>query len=312
MGIADSIVSSIGSEGAPAPQAAEPSGDSTNVDAQNPGTPSPESPQTSEVSKEEGQDIGGKDETQGKDLEFAKRFNVLTRREKQINEKNQEVSQKWNEVQEFQKDREMIKEDPVSFLEKHGWKFNDLAEFVLNDKKKTPESQISELQKRLESFENEKKKESETKEQEQKRKQEEETINSFKKNIEDTVKQNTEEFELVNQFGEYETVYQVIENYYNQHNTILDVKEAAKHVEKYLEGQLEKASGTKKFKSRFHSALDQRKEEEGTSQTPRTLSNDQVTSSSGSEAKSEGYLPYEESIQRSADLIRQAWQKKRS
>lgn len=259
-------------------------------------------------------------ELKGEDDDFVRRFNSLTRREKMLNERDQEIKGRWNEFQEYQKERESLKNDPVSFMEKHGWKFNDLADFVLNDRKMSPEQQISKLQEKLDRLENDRKREKEEAETQTKRQKYDETIGNYKKELKTFVQGKGEELELVNHFGEYEMVYDVIESYYNTNGTILDVAKAAQEVEKYLEAQLEKATSTKKFKSKFATAPEEKRggeeakpkfpPESGMRETPRTLSNDSVSSSASTTEKS-NYLSDEESKARAAEMIRQSWLKRK-
>lgn len=260
---------------------------------------------------------------QTEDLDFSRRFNALTRREKLILEKDQEVKQRYSEIQEYQKEKDLLKSDPVGFLEKHGWKFNDLADFVLNDRKLSPERQMSELQKKIDQLENERKREKEETETSKKTQKYQETITNYKKQIKEFVDSKADDFELINQFGEHDTIYDVIENYYNQHGTILEVEKAAREVEKYLESQLDKAASTRKFKSRFSAQASEEPKSEGEpvkpkfppqsgiSESPRTLTNETAYSGSASASEKVNYLSDEESKARAADFLRQAWSKQK-
>lgn len=257
------------------------------------------------------------------DDDFVRRFNALTRREKMLNERDSEIKSKWNEYQEYQKERESLKSDPLAFMEKHGWKFNDLADYVLNDRKTTPEQQISKLQEKIDRLEAERKKEREDAENNQKAQKYTETINNYKKELRKTIEEKGDELELINHFGEYDMVYDVIENYYNTHGTILETAKAAAEVERYLEQQLERASSTKKFRARLNPNTPDEKqggesakpkfppepESDNRRMSPRTLTNDAVSTSSISEKG--GYLSDEESKERAAEMIRQSWLKKK-
>lgn len=248
--------------------------------------------------------------------DFVRRFNELSRREREFVERQKQFKDQYGQYQEYEKERSLIKDDPISFLEKHGWKFQDLADHVLNDNRKTPDRQVSELQKRIDQMEAERKREIEEKERLEKENKNRETVNAFKTKIKDEVSSNNEQFELINHFGEYDTVYDVIEKYYHNTGQILDTTKAAQEVEKFLESQFEKAATTNKIKKRFNLSFEEAVKENATAEAqkqsePSTLTNEMVSSSNLTTSEPQKtYLSEEESKARSAQIIKDYFLKK--
>lgn len=274
-------------------------------------TPAPSQEQSASPSQEQV-------ETQPKeDPDFVRRFNALARKEREIREKEQQFRSQMGQFEAYQKERELIKEKPLDFLEKHGWNFNQLAEYVLNDKKPTADMQVSELQKRIDQLENMRKQEIEDRQKTEQEQKNQEAINNFKTKIKSTVSEKLDNYELINHFGEFDLVYDVISSYYANHGQILDIDKAAEQVESYLEQQFEKAAATNKFKKRFNLAehlgeAQKPSSEPAAKQTmPQTLTNDYVANSpSPTTSEPAPYLSEEESKAKAADLIRQHFLKK--
>lgn len=246
------------------------------------------------------------------DPDFIRRFNALARKEREIREREQKFKDRYGEYEGYQREREKIKENPLEFLESNGWSFQDLADFVLNNNKSTPDQKVSKLQQRIDQLEAERKKEIEDRARMEQEYRAQQTVSDYKANIKKEISANNEQFELINQFKEYDTVYEVIENYYNQNGVILEVSKAANEVEKYLESQFEKAASTSKLKKKFSHYFqpDPSKEDEGQSKQasfsePSTLTNDVVSSSAASSSTNSTYLSDEESKRRAAEILRE-------
>lgn len=253
------------------------------------------------------------------DLDFTRRFNALSRREREILQREQQFKDQYGQYESYQKERELLKSNPVEFLEKNGWKFNELADYVLNDQKPTADRQVSELQKRIDQLENERKMEIEQRQKAEQDQKNQAQITQFKENMKAQIT-GKDDYELVNHFGEYDLVYDVIENYFNQYKTILPVDKAAAEVENYLEKQFTRAAETNKFKKRFNLANELAnpgesqqpgQSEPAPSFPPRTLTNDSVANTQpASTQPTEHYLSDEESKRRSAQLLQDHFRKK--
>ena len=246
------------------------------------------------------------------DDDFVRRFNALSRREREILQREQQFKEQYGQYEGYQKERELLKKDPVGFLEKNGWSFQDLADYVLNDRKKTPDMQVSELQKKIEALETERREERERKEQAEQQKKYQEIIDAHKEKIKTTVNEAGEKYELISHFGEYDMVYDVIDAYYRNNGSILDIDKAAAEVEKYLEDRFSKAVSTNKLKKRFNletPAPSETKPESMTSEQaftppPRTLTNDSVVNSLTADNAQQEYLSDDESKRRAAEFLK--------
>jgi len=250
------------------------------------------------------------------DPDFVRRFNALSRREQETIKRERELKEKYSEYENYQRERAKLKENPLEFLEANGWNFKDLADFVLNDQKPTAENQVSKLQRKIEEIENERKREIEERERREKESYNNQVITTFKNNIKQEVASNVDQYELINHYGEFDTVYEVIENYYNQHGVVLDIKKAALEVEKHLEQQVERAASTNKFRKKYspiEQAISESAEQKTMSSEPKTLTNDLVSTgtSSQSSVESQTYLSDEESKRRSAEILREFLLKKK-
>ena len=247
------------------------------------------------------------------DPDYVRRFNALARKERELQKQREEMQAKYSEYESYQKERSKLKENPLEFLESNGWKFQDLAEYVLNDKKPTPDQQVSALQKRIDQLEADRQREIEEREQREAQKKNQQTISEFKKGIEKTVSEKNEQFELINHLGEYETVYDVIESYYNTHGVVLDTVKAAEEVEKYLEQRFEKVASTSKFKNRFAQSEPAKSDEQASGfesavqkqSEPRTLTNTIASAPAAPDTSEKPYLSDEESKKAAAEKLRE-------
>lgn len=89
----------------------------------------------------------------------------------------------------------------------------------------------------------------------------------FREEIGTFLESNADEFELTNLYGMTNLVYATIEEHFQQTKKVMPIKEAAKKVEEYLEGEAEKALKTKKLSAKLKPA-------EPAKEPPKTLSND--------------------------------------
>lgn len=254
------------------------------------------------------------------DMDYARGWNALTKREKMLTDRERALKEQSAKYQEYEGALDLIKTDPVAFLEKNGWNFNQLADFMMNDRKVSPENQIQKLQSRLDEFENQRRREIEERETRESRQKAEETVNNYKSKIKNEITEASEEFELINAFGEFDTVYDVIEEEYNRSGKILDVKEAAKWVEKYLEDQSEKLYATKKFKTKYNlmDAIAEKEQKEELpprvreSETPhRTLTNLDAARTVPPRTEENRWLSDEESKRKAADFLRESFARKK-
>lgn len=242
------------SPGAPAPSAHEPAvrmgGESSAPQPSQPnGLPEPEGM--------EGQNPADANPAEPAEIEqtpeqesFSKRFTQLARREKQLIERERQTKEIHQKAEPLLKAIEA--KNPMAALEAMGMSYQDVTNWVLNDGQKPEPSvndEIADLKKQLAEerqarVDRDKKKETEYIEN---------TINDHKAKIKSAIETAGDDYELVVSHEAYDTVFEVIEEHYNQtlqetgEGELLTVQDAAAMVEKHLEEQAQRFLKAKKF-----------------------------------------------------------------
>lgn len=254
---------------------------------------------------------------------FASKFAALSRKEKALRQREQEMQARIKELEEkaaraseIELLEQRLKENPLELLEEKGVDFGKLTNLYLDNLDNSPEKKISKLEKEFNSKLESKIKELEEKYNTDKKKEQEaaqqKAIENFKSEISQFVESNAEEYELVKANDATDLVFEVIEEHYNTTaeeaedgvGKVLSVKEAADHVERYLLEQAQTLLKLKKLQSK-------REEESEKSMSPEksgseakesvTLSNDQSTQIPSKVSRK---LTPEESLREAAKLIR--------
>jgi hypothetical protein len=221
--------------------------------------------------------LGNPEQLKAKEIEVNDpRFEVLSRLERKVKQKEQELAQKLKEIEEkearFGKYAEVegkVKENPLTALRDLGWEgdletLNQWALQNLNDDELDPVAkrfkQIEEtLAAKDQEYEAKLKKAIEEKEQEIRAKESEYQIKEFKNGIKSFLEQNKDEYELLSVQPEateliYEVIYEDIIRKQKAGSTDIvpmEFKEAAKRLEDYLDAQLEPILKSKKIQSKF-------------------------------------------------------------
>jgi hypothetical protein len=184
---------------------------------------------------------------------FAARFAALTKRERALQQR--EVALKGREADpeysEYKKSRENAKLDPIGLLKAHGWDFDTLTQFVLADKKLTPEQQVALLQDELAAD----KKARADAEAKKAQDADAQIIATHKRQIAAHIQAAGDALELTRLAGAdaEELVYSVIEQHWEETGgdnggQIMPIDQAAAAVETFLENQArEKVLKSKKF-----------------------------------------------------------------
>jgi len=236
------------------------------------------------------------------------RFRQVAREEARIQAQRRELKAQQAEyeklraqVAEIDKAKAEAKRDPLAFMEKHGLTYDDVTQFVLNDKRPTPSLEVKEVREELESIraeirEREEAAAAERREAEEaaevaRRESYAATINEFKEDLGEFIKGKGEEYELINLWGEHELVYNTIEQYHARTGKILTMKEAADVVEAHLLDTAEKATATKKLLARMSAKKDSEGQRKAEPAQPRTMTGELTPStpaySSDAAARSE-------------------------
>lgn len=244
---------------------------------------------------------------------FGSKFAALSRKEKEIRQRETQYQSEMKRIEaekaELSKWREekqtaesvfqaKLKENPLKTLEELGLTYEDLTRMQLNEQNPTPEMLIKRTRQELESGY---KKELEElrqsmkqKEEQEETKKHEQTVTGFKKEISNFVDANADTYELIKMNDAQETVFEVIQEYYQETGRLLSIEEAAKYTEEVLESEARKVLEAKRFKQPA------KQPSEAPKTTP-TLSN---ALSSEAPHQGEKKLTREESLARAAKMIR--------
>ena len=269
-------------------------------------------PESEAESEGESQEVQEVREQEGEDDQFSRKFAALSRREKDIRAKEAEYEYRMRELEERLQElqnppeepqapiEERLRRNPFETLEELGLGYDKLTELALNDGQLTPEMQMKLMRDELENGYKSKFEELEArlsqKEEEEEYNKYESIENNFKQEIESFVN-GKGEFELINANGASDLIYEVIEEHYNDTGRVLELDEAAKAVESYLEDELEKLMSLGKVKSKFSP----RQEQVFKRQPSPTLSN---AHSAQAYQRADRPLSNEESVREAAKLIR--------
>lgn len=178
--------------------------------------------------------------------EFGPRFAALAKKERALTEREKAIKAQERAVQDYAKAKENARLDPLGLLEAHGLSFDDVTQFVINDRKLTEAQRLALLEERIKRDEEQKSKEAKDRE----RQEVESTITEHKDAIASFVHAGGDDFELVRAHGQdgVELVHQVVQDYWEANGQILPIDRAAKEVEAWLENQArEKVLKLKRF-----------------------------------------------------------------
>jgi len=149
--------------------------------------------------------------------------------------------------------RRDYKKNPKRFLEKQlGGSYDELSDFILHEEDRSKEieanEKLSATEQRIEKLE----KMLEEKEKGEKESKYNEKIESFKNNIRNFTKQKGEDYGIVSELDEVDTVYEVMQNYFEEHGKTLDIDEACSQVESFYLEKLKGLSKLEKVKKMFN------------------------------------------------------------
>jgi len=241
-------------------------------------------------------------EVKKEDILTSTRLAALAKREKEIVKREKNAKAMLDKASFLEKNLESIKKSPKKALQELGMTFEQFSTMFLSeiepDGKKTAEDMIKEVVEKVDQ------KFSQLEEEKSKEKQEEEAkaIATFKKDLEKDVKSQGDKYELIQLNEAYDTVYEVIENYWKEtfdeetgQGQYLTVEQAADQVEKYLEEQVSKFMKAKKFAKKEEPVVEVK-------EPTKTLTNKSV--SNGFAPSENKLLTREESIRRAAKMIK--------
>jgi len=275
-----------------------------------------------EAESEENQEVEA--EQSEEDKRFAQKFAALSRQEKQLRLKEQEIDNKLAQLEEKlsslqqpeqqeaeQSEPELpleyrLKKDPFGTLNELGLSYDKLTQLALNDGKLTPDMQMELMRQEIDQkYSNEiesLRNEILEKEKQQEERQYEETVQNYMNELTNFVNDN-DQYELIRANDAVDTVFDVIEDYYKETGRILSKQEAADQVEAYLEEEAERLFKLKKLQSKFG----QRNIQQETTTEPKqvvkkpTLSNTQASQVSNNSGRR---LTRDESVAAAAAMLK--------
>ena len=173
------------------------------------------------------------------------RLASLSKREREIQQQMAQLKQERQNLVPKNELANLWKSDRNKLRELLGASPDELPDL------KTPEADdpIKSLKQELEDMKRQKQEEDQHK-----------AINEVKSQINSIVSQDKDAYELIHAFDAKDMVFDLVLDHYREHQEQLDYAEAAKQVEAYLEGQIKKASSTKKISSMFQPSQPQGKE----------------------------------------------------
>lgn len=184
------------------------------------------------------------------DPEFTAKFAALTRKQKELFVREQEIKKKWDLVQKYEQMEKLKAEDPYKFAKEQGLDFDRLVQGAVKDgEPPTIEDKIAAMEKKIAAYEKEK-------EESLKQSQERESqnkVDAFKKSIDDVISTNADKYELISLEGANETVFEVIQQHFLRTESetgtgeLLSVDAAADMVEKFLNDKALKLLQAKKL-----------------------------------------------------------------
>lgn len=244
------------------------------------------------------------------------KFAALSRKEKEMRERESALETRLAELEAKltqpepteTKEPELpleyrLKRDPIATLGELGLDYETLTNMVLNDGRMSPEMQMKLMREELESDYKSKFEELEAKLADKEIAEENEkynqVINNFKTDLNNFI-ESSDEYELIKANEAQDLVYDVIEQYHQEHGRILDTSEAADQVEKYLEDELRKVLSKSKKLGNWNP--ESAKPVASTTESP-TLSNSQAVTGATQSANGK-MLSREESLANLAHLIK--------
>jgi len=177
------------------------------------------------------------------ELKFASRFAAMAKKERELQAREKALKEEAAKYSDYERAVKEAKQNPVAFMEKHGLTYKEVTDFILNDRKLSPEAQIKQMRDQMEADKKERL------DAEQKRQAEwiENTYRQHKAEIRTYCDKATDACELIRASESYDAVFEVIEAYYQKTGQVLPIDKAASEVENHLEAEGRKLLALKKF-----------------------------------------------------------------
>lgn len=220
-----------------------------------------------------------------RESQFVRQQQELKREREEFAKKQSEFAKEREEYDKYQQKKKLAKLNPTVALEDFGVSYEELTDYQLRGGTPPGEVIAQSVKEQLAQFRKEHE-EALAKDRDAHKKQVEEAqaqqIEDFKVNMKGFIIEKGDEFELVNLYQVYDTVFETIQQHFDKTQKVLSVKEAANLVETHLEGEADKAFKSKKLSTRY-APLEPKLEPQTPQQTresvSRTLNNSMNSSS---------------------------------
>lgn len=243
-----------------------------------------------------------KEEPKGAD-KYGAKLAKLKERERLVESRESETVEKTTQAEQIiAKEAEikvLIKKSPLKALEHLGITFEELTKAILNEEDPDPKydalkAELDEVKGKLTADEQAIKDAADAAEKQRLDK----AVDFFKTQIKEVVDKGEDNYELIKLNDAHDLVYEVVENYFEQHGKLLPAKDAADHVEKWLEERAETIVKSKKVQAKLPKS-------ESPKEKPRTTTLTNQASNFAAPVLPPGEkLSKEERFKRSASMIR--------
>jgi hypothetical protein len=180
---------------------------------------------------------------------FSSAFSKLARKEQALRKEKEsflkereESSHLKEKITAWERAKSNAKLDPKSALEQLGLNFEEIQEYFLNGAQPSANTLVEQLRRELEETKSQFQKQLEEKEQQQTQAQIERQEREFKFSIQSEIEKSEAEF-LKASDEPQETVYRLIQGWYDKNGEVLPTKDAIELIEKELEQDFQKRFG---------------------------------------------------------------------
>jgi len=239
------------------------------------------------------------------DPKFASRFAALTKKEREIIQRERAFKEQQAKLQAYEKAMQQAKQNPLEYLQAAGLTLEEALQQIINEgKEPTEQDRLSSVEQKIKDYE-EHQRQLQIRAQEYRKQQELATIH---KEIESFVEQNEEQYELIKAYNNIDLVWNVIERTYMETGgkVHLTTEQACQAVEEQLLSEkmeeLELARKLKKLQAKLAPEVSAESKQQPVSKTVSpTLTNSGGTVSTSPPRK---FRTKEESLAEAAKLLK--------
>lgn len=248
-----------------------------------------------------------KTEEKQEDPKFAARFAALSRKEKELMQRERQFKENQAKLAAYEKALQTAKQNPLEYLQAAGLTLEEaLQQIIAQDEPETEQSRLKAIEKKVQEYEEGIRRQREAQMEAQKQYE----LNQIKQTISQYVDENAETYELIKEYNAIDDVWSVIERTFIETGgkVHLTIEQASKAVEDHLfkeaEQEAQRIARLKKLQKNIQqsSSVDsvQVSKEEKVSKPSPTLTNQSVSTST----EPKKFKTREESLAEAAKLLR--------